>query len=423
MNFLHLSTGDSKGAFYGAYRTHTNLKKYGHESTMFVLEKTSSDTNVVEVQQTKTKILNFLVKVLRRFIVRRGDAEDKTYLIYNTTFSVNEIQKKYTQKPDLIIVYYVAGFLSDFDLFKIQQHYQCPVAFYLMDAAMFTGGCHYPWHCEGYKTGCQQCPAMTHPKLITLPAHIFKNRKKYFSEMDCFFLSASQWLDERCQASGIKAKLGMNKAIIGIDENVFTPRTISVAKKNIDVQIPEGHRVIFLGAQSLSDPRKGVKYVIEALDIIKKENPQSLTNVSILTVGGQPQTVLPENISVINIGFIHDKEKYPFLYNLADGFICPSIEDAGPMMINEALMSGVPVISFKVGVAEDLIVNQQNGFLADNISSAALADAITKFLMLSDSSLAAMKNNSRQSALEKCAAITQVKAIESLVTEPFRTFC
>lgn len=416
MKILHLSTGDSKGAFFGAYRTHTNLKKYGHESSMCVVEKTSHDKDVIELSQNKRKIFSIFGRLMRRFFVRRGGPEDKIYLIYNTTFSVSEIFKKYRTKPDLIIVYFVADYLSDHDILKIQKHYGCPVAFYLMDAAMFTGGCHYPWNCEGYKVDCDNCPAMKYPELIKLPKNIFHKRKKYYMQMDCFFLSASKWLDDRCESSGIKAKLGIKKAIIGIDEQIFKPRTKVVANDIIDVQIPAGNRVIFLGAQSLSDPRKGVKYVLDALAFIRKNFPNLLTGVSILTVGDQAQATLPEGISFVNIGFIHDKDKYPYLYNLADGFICPSIEDAGPMMINEALMSGVPVMAFKVGVAEDLIVDRISGFLADSITTQALANSIMEFLKLDDPSLAALKESSRQMALQRCTSQCQVKAIESLVS-------
>jgi len=382
---------------------------------MCVVEKTSHDKDVIELSQNKRKIFSIFGRLMRRFFVRRGGPEDKIYLIYNTTFSVSEIFKKYRSKPDLIIVYFVADYLSDHDILKIQKHYGCPVAFYLMDAAMFTGGCHYPWDCEGYKVDCDNCPAMKYPELIKLPKNIFHKRKKYYMQMDCFFLSASKWLDDRCESSGIKAKLGIKKAIIGIDEQIFQPRTKVVANDVIDVQVPAGNRVIFLGAQSLSDPRKGVKYVLDALAFIRKNFPNLLTGVSILTVGDQAQATLPEGISFVNIGFIHDKDKYPYLYNLADGFICPSIEDAGPMMINEALMSGVPVMAFKVGVAEDLIVDRISGFLADSITTQALANSIMEFLKLDDPSLAALKESSRQLALQRCTSQCQVKAIESLV--------
>lgn len=417
MNVLHLSTGDSKGAFYGAYRTHINLQRYGHDSTMFVVEKTSNDESVISVEHIRHKVINFFIKLIRRSLVRWNDVENKYYLFYNSTFSLNKLFKSYKKKPDLIIIYYVSGFLSDYDIYIIQKKYQCPVAFYLMDAAMFTGGCHYPWKCEGYIDGCDNCPAMKFPNLIKLPAYIFNNRKKYYQEMDCFFLSASKWLDERCNRSGIKAKLGIKKAIIGIDENIFCPRPLDSAKKHIQINIPEGRRVIFLGAQSLSDPRKGVKYVVEALNVIKKNHPEHLSKVSLLTVGNKAELQLPEDITVINIGFISDKDKYPFLYNFADGFICPSIEDAGPMMINEALMSGVPVVAFKVGVAEDLIIDGRNGFLAQEVNSNALAEAILNLLQLNDSSLEAQKKYAREYALEKCSAHTQVRDIELLISE------
>ncbi|BCT14996.1 glycosyl transferase family 1 [Enterobacter cloacae] len=416
MKILHLSTGDSKGAFYGAYRTHTNLKKYNHDSVMCVLDKTSNDPDVIELSQTKRKIFSFINKLLRRLIVNRDINEDKTYLIYNTTFSVNDIFKKYTQKPDLIIVYYVADFLSDKDLHKIQRYYQCPIAFYLMDAGMITGGCHYPWQCEGFKSECKNCPAMLYPKLIKMPQRVLNNRKKYYSEMDCFYLSASKWLDERCSMSAIKARHGMKKALIGIDETIFTPRPAHIASKHLGISIPEKNRVIFLGAQSLNDPRKGVKYVQQSLEYIKKTYPELLQNVTILTVGAQSQNMIVEDVSLVNIDFIHDKTKYPYLYNIADGFICSSVEDAGPMMINEALMSGTPVISFKIGVAEDLIINGENGFLADNISANALADAIVNFLKISVSELTVMKNSSRNGAQKKCSSLSQVEAIESLLT-------
>ncbi|HFK6835973.1 TPA: glycosyltransferase, partial [Citrobacter freundii] len=111
-----------------------------------------------------------------------------------------------------------------------------------------------------------------------------------------------------------------------------------------------------------------------------------------------------------------DKNKYPYLYNVADGFICSSIEDAGPMMINESLMSGTPVISFKTGVAEDLIIDGVNGFLAESVSAIALADAIAAFLKLTTFELMEQKHSSRSIALNRCSSLVQVQAIESLIS-------
>jgi glycosyltransferase involved in cell wall biosynthesis len=63
-----------------------------------------------------------------------------------------------------------------------------------------------------------------------------------------------------------------------------------------------------------------------------------------------------------------------------------------------------------------IIINGENGFLADNISANALADAIVNFLKISVSELTVMKNSSRNGAQKKCSSLSQVEAIESLLT-------
>lgn len=68
-----------------------------------------------------------------------------------------------------------------------------------------------------------------------------------------------------------------------------------------------------------------------------------------------------------------------------------SLQDAGPVMINEALACGVPVISFKVGVANDIIFNKKNGFLLKKISHIELAKSIIKVRNLSNVQLLKMK--------------------------------
>ena len=65
------------------------------------------------------------------------------------------------------------------------------------------------------------------------------------------------------------------------------------------------------------------------------------------------------------------------------------------MMINEAVMSGLPVISFDIGVAKDLIINKINGYKINKISYINLANSIKKFLNLSRQDEEKMKKNSR----------------------------
>ena len=53
----------------------------------------------------------------------------------------------------------------------------------------------------------------------------------------------------------------------------------------------------------------------------------------------------------------NEKELIKFYQN-SDFFLNQSIQDAGPVMVNEALACGVPVISFKTGISNDVIRNK-----------------------------------------------------------------
>lgn len=417
MKILHLSFGDQNGAFYGAYRTHANLVRYGHDSTMCVLRKTSNDVRVVSASSFYHVIFDFFYRAIRRVVIKKNRLKDKTFLLYKTSFALKKIFKIYKESPDLIMIYYVAGFLSDSDIEKLQKHYGCPIAFYLMDVAVLTGGCHYPWDCSGYMESCNQCPAVR-GIFRAIPHNVFENRRRINSNIKSVYLSGSEWLDDRITRSAIKSSLGNFKLLMGIDESVFTPRDREEALSALNVSIQKGHKVILLGAQSLSDTRKGFKYFIDAIYAMKNSNIELFSDVTFLTVGcSDYDHEVFNGLSHVNLPFIKDKSKYPYIYNLADVFVCSSVEDAGPMMINEAIMSGLPVISFRVGVASDLIIDGYTGYISSEISSKALSKMILRFVNLTSDDVHAMKINARNYGMEKTSAEIQVVALTEIISE------
>ena len=70
------------------------------------------------------------------------------------------------------------------------------------------------------------------------------------------------------------------------------------------------------------------------------------------------------------------------IYNAASVFVHPATEDNLPNVVAESLMCGIPVAGFSIGGMPEM-VNEENGFLADNVTPAALLDAIHKALILS----------------------------------------
>ena len=78
------------------------------------------------------------------------------------------------------------------------------------------------------------------------------------------------------------------------------------------------------------------------------------------------------------------------------------------MMINEAMMSGTPVIAFKMGVAEDLIEEGETGFIATMVNEESLSEAIGKFIALAPEERSIMGRNCRSRALALSTCEVQV---------------
>ena len=86
-------------------------------------------------------------------------------------------------------------------------------------------------------------------------------------------------------------------------------------------------------------------------------------------------------------------------YQNSDFFLNQSIQDTGPVMINEALACGVPVVSFKIGISNDVIRNNFNGYLATDISK-KLGDRIIEITKVKTNHLKQMKKNARKTAIK-----------------------
>ena len=112
------------------------------------------------------------------------------------------------------------------------------------------------------------------------------------------------------------------------------------------------------------------------------------------------------------LGFLNSEKDLAEAYQASDLFLCPSIEDSGPMMINESIMCGVPVVCFDMGVAADLVINLQTGFVAELGNSRQLAVGIETILRLTAQEKELMDNKCRKLALSKCHPSVSVEWIQ-----------
>ncbi len=111
--------------------------------------------------------------------------------------------------------------------------------------------------------------------------------------------------------------------------------------------------------------RKMPVFFVEVAKLVKKE----VSDLNILIIGdGDLRESMLERLDDANIeytftGFL-DQEGLPQNYAKAKLFLFPTLNDPWGIVVNEACASGMPVITTPVaGVADDLILNEDNGFI------------------------------------------------------------
>lgn len=135
--------------------------------------------------------------------------------------------------------------------------------------------------------------------------------------------------------------------------------------------------------------RKNFSMLIEAYDVYRKkvENPKKL----LLCGSGEELTNIIYLISELQIeefvelpGFIQYNE-LPKYYSNASVFIIPSISEQWGLVINEAMASGLPILSSdRCGAKFDLVQEGVNGFIFNPFDVQSISNTLIKFDILSD---------------------------------------
>jgi glycosyltransferase involved in cell wall biosynthesis len=116
-------------------------------------------------------------------------------------------------------------------------------------------------------------------------------------------------------------------------------------------------------------PLKGINYLLDAWNLFCKQDGVKAT---LLLVGdGEQKEILMHQAAKLRLNNVRfarftQPENLPSIYQAADIFVFPTLQDAYSVVIGEALASGLPVIGSKYdGASADLIVDGINGWIAD----------------------------------------------------------
>ena len=176
---------------------------------------------------------------------------------------------------------------------------------------------------------------------------------------------------------------------MGVDTKKFLKCEDRISLRS-DYGIKSKYVLLFVGKLV---PKKGLRYLIEAMQHLTRK----ISDIELIVVGGGPlMNILAQQARdcgvekyVRFVGWV-DNDELPGYYRLSDAVIVPSIVDEKgetegmPVVVQEALSSGRPVIASRISGIPDVITNGYNGWLVEEKDSVGLSKKIMEVLQSTD---------------------------------------
>ena len=408
---LHLTSLASGGAGMYTMDFHRSVLACGYESYVAVRGKEIiyPDGSHHKIERTKSFWWNRLKRRVFRAIAQHAKI-DMAYAMHNlcerfTCHSAADMLAAMPKKPDIVFVHWVSDFANAKFLHELKQLTGAEIVYVLIDHALYSGGCHYQIDCQGYKDGCHNCPATTS---WIIRRGIEKNyvfKKKYLPNGIIIVPTKEDRM--RLSQSSIFQDFRFEKLVFPIDADKFCPAEDRIALRK-QWNLPTDKKMVFFGATSLNERRKGIKELLEALPLLQSKE------VVYVAAGKTQGLALPEN--TISVGYLNEAQLIQ-MYQMADVYVCSSLADAGPMMVNQSLMCGTPVVAFPVGVSVELVQTGKTGYLAKYGDSVDLAKDIDAILSLSRKEWKEMSTNCRKLGVDTYANPNEKYTIDALIAK------
>jgi glycosyltransferase involved in cell wall biosynthesis len=149
-----------------------------------------------------------------------------------------------------------------------------------------------------------------------------------------------------------------------------------MAKENLGLNLEK--RYLLFVAMRVSAANKGFDYLQQTLEIWKKNHPIEAKITEVLIIGEitQPELITSIPLPYRELGKITDITKMVHIYNAAEVFITPSLEENLPNTLMEALSCGTSCVGFEVGGIPEMIDHMENGYLAKFKDAVDMANGI-----------------------------------------------
>lgn len=383
------------GAAIAANRLMEALKKQGVKAKMMVRDRQTDRLTVVSVGSSLLSPIKFLWE---RFVIFMSNRMSRRNLfqvdIANAGTDIT--QTEVFKRADVVHLHWVnQGFLSLADIERIIRSGK-RVVVTMHDQWYFTGVCHYSGECVKYRKECNNCELMNGTLFGDKARKVFARKQEIYKGAGLTFVGCSRWIADLARTSKLTEGHEVVSIPNAIDTDVFCVNDRMAAR--FFFGLPQDKRLLLFSCQRITDERKGFRYLVDALNIIKRDNAELAERIELVVVGGKSEEVkslVPFNI--IAVPYISETDRMVALYNAIDLYVTPSLQDNLPNTIVESMACGVPCVGFHVGGIPEMIDHKVNGYVADYCSAESLAEGIAWSLTTDHVQLS---ENARSKAVE-----------------------
>lgn len=404
MKILHLSKMDTGGgAADGFVRIHRALHGQGHQSVAYAIKQDRRDVpDLVDAR----RLLGFFQKArwgLGRIWAKLSRLHLKPVGVYDFDAEANypaepiiRHARARSEQWDLVVVHWSGGFVRPETVREIAEALGARVALWQVDMAHATGGCHYPSpECTRYSVGCGRCPLISSCDDHDISASQASKRRMAWEAVGAMVLAPSSWSADNARRSQVLRGLKLHTFPIPLDLAVLNTG-LDQTDQRVRLGLPVDRRIVLVRALSPSIPYKSFGLFQAALARLDEQG----VRLHVLAIGEKGHIIgRLRNITYTDFGPVKGDAALAEVYRASDFFVSCSIQDAGPMMIGEAMACGRPSIAYPIGIAPDLVEQGRNGTLVEPVGDVvALAAAIRAYAEMPDDELAARQRAAADSA-------------------------
>lgn len=312
------------------------------------------------------------------------------------------ILSKITKEYDYFVLYGWQDMMSSSTVEALYEKYHKPILVPCADMYQLTGNCFYAVDCEKYKNECRNCPVFAEMPNREQAHFNFLFKKRVYNKTGCYIIANSHLINKFLKADIIdKNHLLVSGTTVNTD--LYKPLSKEHCRKKFKLNQDKCYLFVrYTDPNSSEYIRKGMNILEESLSIVYSHLSEEERQQIVVMFAGVDNELckISYDFKTVAIGVldIHNLIK---AYNAATAFVCPSVDDAGPTMVNQSIACGTPVIAFNQGTALDVIEDGYNGFKSQVGDVESFAQCIEKLFRLSRLEYLKMSANAREMSLKK----------------------